>query len=99
MNPDCRDGKHSSCSGNGWNEALDRPCGCPCKCHKCEVCGVDHSWGMADLSHGIIRLLLHAQERMDWMEFPISGDNIARQRKGINGPSLLYSAHWDEEVE
>lgn len=62
----------------------------------CEVCGVDHRTAMADLSHGIIRILEHAIERMPWMGFPISGDNIARQRAGINGPSLLFSTHWDE---
>jgi hypothetical protein len=62
----------------------------------CPICEVDHRTAMADLSHGIIRLLLHAQERMPWMGFPISGDNVARQRAGITGPSILFSTHWDE---
>lgn len=97
--PDCRDGKHASCSGDGWDEHADRPCGCPCDCHKCGVCGVDHNWASADLSHGIIRLLLHTQERTDWMEFPISGDNIARQRAGLASDSLLFSTYWDEETD
>jgi hypothetical protein len=63
----------------------------------CEVCEVDHNTTMADLSHGIIRLLEHARERIDWMDVPISGDNIARQRAGITGPSLLFSTYWEEE--
>lgn len=33
MNPDCRDGKHDSCSGDGWDEDADRPDVCPCPCH------------------------------------------------------------------
>lgn len=60
----------------------------------CPVCGVNHSTTMADLSHGIIRLIEHAQERMPWMEFPISGDHIARQRAGTTGPGLLHSTDW-----
>lgn len=63
----------------------------------CDVCEVDHNTAMADLSHGNIRLLEHALEIMTWLEFPISGDNIARQRAGINSPSLLFSVHWDED--
>jgi hypothetical protein len=34
MNPDCRDGKHQSCSGDGWDVDLDQPAHCPCTCHK-----------------------------------------------------------------
>lgn len=63
----------------------------------CEVCEMDHAKGWGDLSHGTIRLMIHAQERIDWMYFPISGDNIARQRAGVTGPSLLHSTYWDEE--
>ncbi|MEW9874019.1 hypothetical protein [Arthrobacter sp. HS15c] len=33
MNPDCRDGKHSSCSGDGWDLELDKVTHCPCTCH------------------------------------------------------------------
>lgn len=33
MNPDCRDGKHASCSGDGWDSRLDEPAPCPCACH------------------------------------------------------------------
>jgi hypothetical protein len=58
---------------------------------------MDHAKGWPDLSHGIIRVMQHQQERVDWMDFPISGDQIARQRAGINGPSLLHSVYWDEE--
>lgn len=63
----------------------------------CAVCGVDHEWSMADLSHGIIRLIEHATELRPWADYPISGDNIARQRAGITGPSLLGSMYWEEE--
>lgn len=63
----------------------------------CPECGVDHEWAMADLSHGIIRLIEHDRELRPWSEFPISGDNIARQRSGLGSPSLLGSMHWDEE--
>lgn len=65
----------------------------------CPICEVDHSTTMADLSHGIVRLIEHARERFPWMDFPISGDNIARQRAGISGTSLLFSADWDSEEE
>jgi hypothetical protein len=33
MNPDCRDGKHASCSGDGWDLEQDQPGPCPCECH------------------------------------------------------------------
>ena len=65
----------------------------------CEVCEVDHSTTMADMSHGIIRLIQHDQELRPWSEWPISGDNIARQRAGIKPDSLLFSVYWDEEDE
>lgn len=64
----------------------------------CDVCEVDHSTTMADLSHGIIRLMLHAQERITWMEWPINGDMIARQRAGILNSSLLFSWADPEEI-
>ena len=63
----------------------------------CQTCGVDHEWGEADLSSGIIRLIQHSQERMTWAEWPISGDAIARQRAGINPASLIHSVYWAEE--
>jgi hypothetical protein len=65
----------------------------------CPECGVDHAYGMADLSHGIIRLIEHAQERFDWMETPINGDMVARQRAGIVGPALLYSSADPEDID
>ncbi|KUM34574.1 hypothetical protein [Arthrobacter sp. EpRS71] len=65
----------------------------------CDVCEVDHSTTMADLSHGIIRLMQHAQERMTWMEYPVNGDMIARQRAGIVGKSLLYSTTDPEDID
>ena len=34
QSPDCRDGKHRSCSGDGWDETADQPTNCPCNCHK-----------------------------------------------------------------
>lgn len=34
MNPDCRDGKHTSCSGDGWDMEQDVPVQCPCDCHQ-----------------------------------------------------------------
>lgn len=33
MNPDCRDAKHATCSGEGWDEIEDLPMPCPCECH------------------------------------------------------------------
>lgn len=33
MNPDCRDGKHNSCSGDGWADETDSPTACPRPCH------------------------------------------------------------------
>lgn len=33
MDPDCRDGKHASCSGDGWDTDADQPQPCPCTCH------------------------------------------------------------------
>lgn len=34
LNPDCRDGKHQSCSGDGWDLDEDLPANCPCPCHR-----------------------------------------------------------------
>lgn len=65
----------------------------------CQVCGVDHDWGMGDLSSGNIQLMLHAQERMEWMEFPANGDMIARQRAGILSNSLLGSITDPQEMD
>ncbi|QWY79674.1 hypothetical protein PP637_gp44 [Arthrobacter phage Persistence] len=65
----------------------------------CEICEVDHATTWADLSHGIIRLMLHAQERITWQEWPINGDMIARQRKGILGPALLFSWADPEDID
>ena len=79
---------------NAWAEAHNE------EHHKiCDVCEVDHSTTWADLSHGIIRLMLHQQERITWMEWPINGDMIARQRAGILGPSLLHSWADPEEID
>ena len=64
----------------------------------CPVCEVDHSKARANLSHGIIRLIEHARERFG-SEYPISGDNIARQRAEISGPSLLQSTDWQAREE
>lgn len=38
MNPDCRDGKHASCSGDGWDTKADTPAPCPCDCHTDPCC-------------------------------------------------------------
>jgi hypothetical protein len=32
-NPDCRDGKHGSCNGVGFDLDKDREAACPCNCH------------------------------------------------------------------
>jgi hypothetical protein len=63
---------------------------------KCEECGVDHATTHADLSHGIIRLIMHAQEIRPWNEeeWPISGDRIALQRAGRLSPALIGSIDW-----
>jgi hypothetical protein len=34
VNPDCRDGKHTACGGDGWDFTLDEPIGCTCQCHR-----------------------------------------------------------------
>lgn len=34
MNPDCLDGKHPACSGDGWDFDLDEPALCTCSCHE-----------------------------------------------------------------
>lgn len=65
----------------------------------CQVCGVDHDWAMGDLSSGNIQLMLHAQERMEWMEFPANGDMIARQRAGILNNSLLFSTTDPQDID
>lgn len=33
INPDCRDGKHRSCAGAGWDDINGEPIQCPCTCH------------------------------------------------------------------
>lgn len=60
----------------------------------CETCGVDHETTWADLSHGIIRLILHSHERVPWEEWPISGDRVALQRAGRLSPALIGSVDW-----
>lgn len=30
MNPDCRDGKHDACNGDGWDGENVISCVCPC---------------------------------------------------------------------
>ncbi|UGL61936.1 hypothetical protein SEA_EASTWEST_53 [Arthrobacter phage EastWest] len=68
----------------------------------CDICGVNHKTTHADLSHGIIRLLMHSQELRDWEEWPISGDKIALLEDGKT--SLLHLVDWralgaDEDEE
>lgn len=75
-----------------WNPDGSKP-------NPCDICGVDHRWNMADLSHGIIRLLLHAQERAPWHEFPANGDMIARQRNGMVSNALLFTIHGPDEFD
>lgn len=60
----------------------------------CNTCGVDHTTTHADLSHGIIRLIQHAQERAPWDEWPISGDRIVLQRAGRLSKGLIGSIDW-----
>ncbi len=38
MNPDCLDGKHRACSGDGWCEETDHAVPCPCECHQPKEC-------------------------------------------------------------
>jgi hypothetical protein len=33
LSPDCRDTKHTSCNGNGWDISHDQFADCPCPCH------------------------------------------------------------------
>lgn len=33
MNPDCRDGKHHACYGDGWDLERDESAPCACNCH------------------------------------------------------------------
>jgi hypothetical protein len=68
----------------------------------CTICGVDHMWAWADLSHGNIHLIIHAQERSDWMAergSPVNGDMIARQRAGILPMGFLFSTADPEEID
>ena len=92
----CQDGvRHrTSARASAWADSHNNA-----EHQQCEVCGVDHSTTWADLSHGIVRLMIHAQERITWMEWPINGDMIARQRAGILGPSLLFSWADPEEID
>lgn len=34
INPDCRDGKHRACYGDGWDLENDVPAICACDCHQ-----------------------------------------------------------------
>ena len=34
LNPDCLDGKHRACAGDGWCEESDHAVPCPCVCHQ-----------------------------------------------------------------
>lgn len=33
MNPDCRDAKHTACSGTAWDDTRDELTTCSCDCH------------------------------------------------------------------
>ncbi|QGZ16921.1 hypothetical protein SEA_LITTLETOKYO_29 [Arthrobacter phage LittleTokyo] len=33
LNPECRDGKHRNCNGEGWDTWADDATDCPCECH------------------------------------------------------------------
>lgn len=33
LSPDCRDAKHTSCNGTGWDIGRDQFAQCPCPCH------------------------------------------------------------------
>lgn len=33
LSPDCRDGKHTACIGDAWNNQTDEACTCECACH------------------------------------------------------------------
>lgn len=37
LNPDCRDGKHHACYGDGWDLERDEPAHCTCTCHTPET--------------------------------------------------------------
>jgi hypothetical protein len=32
VSPDCRDGNHTKCDGQAWDEDRDELAGCRCKC-------------------------------------------------------------------
>jgi len=34
LNPDCRDAKHTSCNGTGYDLGRQRFADCPCPCHR-----------------------------------------------------------------
>lgn len=42
INPDCRDGKHTGCSG-GLDDETGKPAPCPCDCHA--LCLAPCPWG------------------------------------------------------
>lgn len=84
MNPDCRDGKCGSCSGDGWDEQADQPAPCSCACHEQQAAPI--VW--PDLSGGIIQEII--DHNADWMEWPISGDNITARKDN----SLLSLVDW-----
>lgn len=44
MNPDCRDGKHDACNGDGWDHDTDEPVPCPCDCHRPGPLPAGHVW-------------------------------------------------------
>ena len=33
LSPDCRDGNDRKCDGRAWDEKLDEPAVCCCRCH------------------------------------------------------------------
>lgn len=35
--PDCRDGKHTACTGDTWDVRADEPTDCDCACHGAPV--------------------------------------------------------------
>lgn len=43
-NPECSAGKHSNCSGDGWDLERDEPAQCPCECHEPKIWPVNQPW-------------------------------------------------------
>lgn len=65
MNPDCRDGKHDACNGDGWDGEQIIPCVCPCHHDESPAAGGIVKPGCRLIGDGICRFRTNLTPKED----------------------------------